>query len=351
VERRHAGRERAAPPRGERFVRPPVLPTDNPKVHRGFLRFVLRRAVLAALLVLLVSSVALVLALLAPGTDAALDTNPDVVAAERTRYGLDDPLIEQYGRWLGRGLRLDFGESIRFRRPVSDLLRERAANTAWLGLSALLLATAIGIPLGVLTGSRRGGILIAIARGASLCVLSIPPLVTSLVLLLIALRTGVLPAGGLSQAPDGAGAIAAAIEGLRSLILPSLALGLPIAASLERLQSRSIAEALAEPCIIAALARGVSRSRVVWRHGLRLSLKPVVAVYGITIGSVLSGSFAVEIVMSWPGLGSLMFEALKSRDVFLVAGCAATGSVFLAAGVLLADIALAVVDPRIEEPS
>jgi peptide/nickel transport system permease protein len=93
----------------------------------------------------------------------------------------------------------------------------------------------------------------------------------------------------------------------------------------------------------------VPRHRVVWRHALRLSLKPVLGVYGILIGSVLSGSFVVEIVTSWNGLGDLMYRALQGRDIYLVAGCAAAGSLFLAAGVLASDIALALVDPRIEE--
>ena len=128
-------------------------------------------------------------------------------------------------------------------------------------------------------------------------------------------------------------------------MLPSLALALPIAASLERLQSRAMAEALADPSILAALARGIPRRRVVWRHAFRLSLKPVLAIYGIIVASALSGSFAVEIVMSWPGLGDLMYEAPKARDVFLVAGCAATGSFFLATGLLASDLALAAIDP------
>jgi peptide/nickel transport system permease protein len=122
-----------------------------------------------------------------------------------------------------------------------------------------------------------------------------------------------------------------------------------MAASLERLQSQAIREALADPCILAALARGVPEQRVIWRHALRLSLKPVLALYGITIGAVLSGSFAVEVVMSWQGLGDLMYEALKGRDLYLVAGCAAAGSASLAAGILLSDLALAAVDPRVEE--
>jgi peptide/nickel transport system permease protein len=238
-------------------------------------------------------------------------------------------LSVQYADWLARGLRLDLGESLRFHRPVTTLLRERAGNTAWLGLSALVLATALGIPLGVFTASTRGA-LASIVSGSSLLMLSIPPLITSLLLLLLAARTGLA---------------------LPRLVLPTIALALPIAALLERLQSRSLTEALTEPSIMAAIGRGIPRRRVIWRHGLRLSLKPVLAIYGAVVGGVLSGSFVVEVVMGWPGLGDLMFEALISRDLYLVAGCAAVGSIFLAAGILLADLAMIAVDPRIEEPA
>lgn len=310
----------------------------------------LRRAVFAAVLVLLASSAALVLATLAPGSDG-LGSDAEVIAAERHRLGFDRPVLDQYVGWLGRSARLDFGESLRFRRPVRGLLRERAGRTLMLGLSALLVATLAGIPLGVFTGSRSGGALAALARGASIVVLSVPPLVTSLVLLVVAARTGWFPAGGLPNIPDSAGALSTALTTLRHLALPALALALPIAASLERLQSRSMADALAEPCILAAAARGVPKTRLIWRHGLRLSLKPVLAIYGIIVGSVLSGSFVVEIVMGWQGLGDLMYEALKARDLYLVAGCAAAGSLCLAAGILLSDFALAAVDPRIEEPA
>lgn len=290
----------------------------------------LRRIVLAALLVVVVSSAAFVLARLAPGDGlSGFDPDPARVAAERRRLGLDRPLVEQYAGWLARAARLDLGESLRFQRPVIELLRDRAVKTALLGMTTLFLATVIGIPLGVLTGSRRGGALIRLARGLSLVLLSVPPLVTSLALVLLAARTGWLQTSN-------------------SLVLSSLALSLPFAAVLERLQSRSLSDALEEPCILAAIGRGVSKSRAIWRHGLRLSLKPVVAIYGIIVGSVLSGSFVVEIVTSWPGLGDLMYAALTARDIHLVAGCAAAGSVFLAAGILMSDLLLALVDPRVE---
>jgi peptide/nickel transport system permease protein len=310
----------------------------------------LRRALFAVFLVFVVSSASLVLAHVAPADDA-FGTDPAILAAERHRLGFDRPLTEQYADWLLRSLRFDFGESLRFRRPVVALIRERARNTVLLGVSALAFATAIGIPLGVFTGSRRRGTLAAAARGVSIGLLSVPPLITSLVLLVVAARTGWLPAGGLPMLPSGAGWFQTAAITSRYLLLPALALALPIAASLERLQSRSLSEALAEPCVVAAIARGVPTQRVIWKHALRLSLKPVLAIYGITVGSVLSGSFVVEIVMSWQGLGDLMYQALQARDLYLVAGCAAAGSCCLALGILMSDLALAAIDPRVEEPA
>jgi len=317
-------------------------------VSSGLARFVLRRTAFAAMLVLIVSSASLVLARYAPPEDA-FGTQRTVLMQERHRLGFDQPLMQQYTRWLTRSLHLDFGESMRFRRPVAALVRERAGNTALLGISGLLLATAIGIPLGVFTGTSQRGVLVAAARMLSIVLLSLPSLVTSLVLLLVAARTGWLPAGGLPQIPADAGTLETLAIVARYLFLPSLALALPVAASIERLQSQSIREVLSEPSIIAALGRGIPRRRVIWRHALRLSLKPVVAIYGITIGAVLSGSFVVEIVMSWQGLGDLMFQALQARDLYLIAGCAATGSAGLAAGILLSDLALVAIDPRVEE--
>jgi peptide/nickel transport system permease protein len=212
-----------------------------------------------------------------------------------------------------------------------------------LGTSALVAATAIGVPLGIVTGSRRRGAAPFVLRAITTVLLSIPSLILSLVLLLIAARTGWFPLGGIPA--EGAGAL----ESLRYLALPVIALALPVAAHLERIQARAMEDALAEPCIAAALARGVPRWRVVWRHGLRLSLTPVLGIYGAIIGTLISGSFVVEWVMSWPGLGSLMVEGLRARDAYLVAGCTAAGALFLAIGVFVADVALAAVDPRAQQ--
>src|SRR5438874_2576622 len=304
--------------------------------RRGlFVRFLLRRAVAAVALVFVVASGSLLLAQIAPGDYAAqLGGDPAVRAAERARLGLDRPAAEQYATWLRRSLTLDLGDSFQYRRPVRTLLGERAANTAWLATTALVLATALGLPCGIVTGSRRGGFLVWVIRAASLVLLSVPPLITSLVLVTIAVRTGFAPISGSISASR--------------LILPALALALPLAATLERLQSQALRDALHRPNMTAALARGVPKSRVIWRHAWRLSLGPILAIYGVLIGSLFSGSFAVEIVTSWPGLGDLMRQALVSRDTYLVAGCRATGPLFLAAGVLVADVLHAAIDPRID---
>ncbi len=311
-------------------------------MRSAVLRYTLRRIALAAALVVVASSAAFLLAWAAPGEIAGgIGIDPAAAAAERHRLGLDRPLLEQYVTWASNAARLDLGQSLRYRRPVALLVRERAANTALLGISALLIATIAGIPLGILTGARRGGLVIAAARAVSLVLVSVPPLITSLALLLFAASTGMFPVGGLDTSA-GLAAIA------RHMVLPTVALALPIAASLERLQSRAISEALGEPCIHAALGRGLSKRRVIWRHGLRLSARPVLAIYGIMFGSLLSGSFAVEVVMAWPGLGELLYRAVQSHDINLIAGCAMAASVFLAAGVLLSDLAVAAADPRVE---
>ena len=297
------------------------------------MRFLLRRGLAAVLLVFAVTSGALLLAQLAPGDYATdIGKDPAQIAADRHRLGLDRPLLEQYTSWLKRILVLDLGDSFQYQRPVTELVQTHAANTAILASAALALATLLGIPWGVVTGSRRGPGA-RILRAVSLLILSVPPLISSLVLLTIAARTGWLPVSGMG--------------GVSHLVVPTLSLALPIAALLERLQSQSIAESMRRPSTAAARARGIPETRVIWRHGWRQSLAPILAVYGAIVGSLFSGSFAVEYVTSWPGLGTLMRQALMSRDTYLVAGCAAAGAAFLAAGILAGDVAHALADPRV----
>jgi peptide/nickel transport system permease protein len=310
-------------------------------VRAGLFVFVVRRAFAAMVLVFVVSSAALILARLAPGSQfRGFDVDPDVAAAECARIRCDDPVVVQYAAWLGRILRFDFGDSLRYGRPVGSLVQERAGNSVTLGLAALIVATLIGIPAGVISGSSRTRVVRELLRAGSIALLSCPPLISALTLLFVASRTGWFPIGGL---PPGD---ASPAQQIWYLTLPVLALGLPMAATLERLQSRAMRDALAEPCIRAATARGIDSRRIVWRHAWKLSLSAVLGIYGIVIGGLISGSFIVEYLMAWPGLGSLMYEALVARDAYLAAGCAAAGALSLAAGIFTADLALAFLDPR-----
>lgn len=316
-------------------------------------RYLLRRLGFALLLVFVVSSSALLLVQLAPGditTSDALNLNPEARARLRAELGLDRPIAVQYVRWLNGVARLDFGRSLLYSRPVTTLLSERALNTAVLAMAAMVIATVIGLPLGVYSGSRSRGIGQAAVRAISLAALSVPPLVGSLTLVFIAARTGWLPVGGMTSASGADLALGAWLADLAGhMPIPVMALALPLAAALERLQSQAIASATREPFVAASRARGLSAGESVVRHAWPASLRPVLGLYGVMIGSLFSGSFVVEVVTSWPGLGRLMYDALKARDLFLVAGCAASGAVFLALGTLIADVLLAIADPRVRE--
>jgi peptide/nickel transport system permease protein len=316
-------------------------------------RYLARRLAFAAFLVVAVSSASLVLARLAPGDyvteSLGTQANRQTVEQVRAHYGLNKPIAAQYRDWLAAAVRLDFGRSMQYDRPVRDLIPERAANTALLALTALVLATAIGVPLGIVAGSRRGGVIPAAIRSASVVLLSMPPLLTSLFLVFVAARTGWFPIAGMRSATVPSGG--AMLDLLHHLVVPAAAVGLPLAAALERLQAQAMSEVIDEPFVLATIARGVPRSRVVWRNAFKVALRPVAAVYGLVVGTLLSGSFAVEVITAWPGLGSLMLQALRTRDVYLVAGCAGAGALFLAFGTLLSDLALGLVDPRASELS
>jgi peptide/nickel transport system permease protein len=315
-------------------------------------RYLARRIAFALFLIVTVSSASLVLARLAPGDfvteSLGARASRETLERERARYGLNKSIAAQYRDWIAAAVRLDFGDSMQYGRPVRDLIPERAANTAILAITALAVATAVGLPLGIISGSRRGGLLPHAIRAASLVLLSMPPLLTSLFLVFVAARTGWFPIGGMRSAQVPAGG--SLLDLLHHLVLPAAAIGLPLAAMIERLQAQAMAEVVTQPFVLAALARGVPRTRVVWRGALKAALRPVAAVYGLIVGTLLSGSFAVEVITAWPGLGTLMLGALRTRDIFLVAGCAGAGAVFLAFGTLLSDIALSVVDPRASEP-
>ena len=243
--------------------------------------FLAQRLMFALLLVLVVSSTSLLLARLAPG-DVTAQLGPFASSTEvadvRARFGLDRSPAAQWIGWFTRASRFDFGDSFLYNRPVRGLVVRAAANTAVLAVAALAVATLLGIPFGIVSGSRQGAGA-ALIRAVSLVCLSVPPLLTSLLLVFIAASTRWLPTGGMTSAGaiDLVGAAWFA-DVAQHLPLPVLALALPIAATFERLQSQSITETLHQPFTMAATARGVSPRGVVWRHAWRVSLRPVCGV-------------------------------------------------------------------------
>lgn len=294
---------------------------------------ILRRCAAAVAFVMIVSCAAFLLVRLAPG-DAATDlqiqvADPAVIKATRARLGLDQPLATQFGRWLVGLAHFDLGHSSKFGRPVAALVFDRLLNTAQLAGLALLLATMVGLPLGVMTGARPDSWLAKSVTAVSLALVACPPIIATLALLWVAVTTG-----WLAMAPG-------------SLALPVIALAAPAAAVLERLQSQSSAEAAHSTSVLAAAARGIPSSRLTWIHATRQSLRPVLGVYGVVVATLFSGSIAAETITAWPGLGRLMLDAVLDRDLFLVAGCALAGAVLIAAANLASDLLRLAVDPRL----
>jgi peptide/nickel transport system permease protein len=315
-----------------------------------FGRYVLRRTAFALVLVFVASSAALLVTLAAPSAcarDVRLDDESTLECVRRAELGLDRPIHIQYFDWMRRAAVFDFRESLLYNRPVAGLVRERALNTAVLAFAALILATALGVPLGIYTGMRQHGAAASAVRVASLMMVSLPPLLAALTLMLLAARTGWLPVGGMSSAGTSEmGWVAWLVDRGRHVPLPAMALAIPLAATLERVQSEAMSMAAGAAHVRAAQARGLSYDHALLRHAWPLSLSSVLGLYGLMIGALFSGSFIVEVVTTWPGLGRLMYEGLRARDLYLVAGCAAAGALFLAIGTLVSDLLLAGADPR-----
>ena len=305
---------------------------------------ILTRILSSLLLVWFVASCAFLLSAVGPAP-LAVGASQEEIDAWRRDTGADRPLAPRYVRWLGAALRGDLGTSSMYRAPVAPMVAERAVNTAVLALAALALALALGLPPAIYAARQPASLLSRVIRAASLAMLSVPPFVGALALLFLAARTGWLPPGGMTSAA-GLSGVAWIVDVLWHLPVPALALALPLAATFERQQAAALTEALALPAVQNARAKGVPPRRVVYAHAWRLSLKPVAAIGGLALAALLGGAFVVETISAWPGLGRLIHDALRARDVALVSGCAIAGSAMLATGIFLSDLLVAWLDPR-----
>jgi len=311
------------------------------------------RALAAVVLLPVVALASFALAELAPGDFfAEMRLDPRLseahVKALREEAGLDRPLLERYGRWLGSVASGDLGYSFAYGQPVAPLLWPRVRNSLLLNGVATALAWALAVPLGVFWARARGRPASHLFAAATAGLLAVPDVVVALALLMLAVRTGWFPAGGMvSLGHEEMDAAARAADVARHMVLPVLALVLGVLPVLVRHVRTAVAEALEAPFVRAARAHGLSEARVLFLHALPAAANPLVSLFGLSIASLLSLSLLVEVVMAWPGLGPLMLEAILARDLHLVVGPVLASTLLLLVGNLVADLLLAAVDPRI----
>ena len=261
-------------------------------------------------------------------------TNPDQVAQMRAQLHLDEPILQQYGRFVANAARGDLGTSIRSRRPVTTEIGENVASTGQLAVAAMLVAVAVGVPLGLLAALSRNSWLDVTSMGTALLGVSMPSFWLGLLLIFVfSLHLAWFPATGGGD--------------LRHLVLPSITLGTIAAAIIARLTRSSMLEVLGQDYVRTARAKGLGGYSVVARHALKNALIPIITIFGLQFGNLLAGAVIVETVFSRPGLGRLIVGGILSKDFPLVQGTVLfVATVYVLINVLV-DVAYAYADPRI----
>ncbi|WBB90193.1 nickel ABC transporter permease [Verrucosispora sp. WMMC514] len=265
-----------------------------------------------------------------------------VVEAELRRYfGLDVPVHEQFLHWLGALLQGDLGTSMRTGQPVLEEIMDRLPATLLLAVSALVVSILISIPLGVVSATRRNGLLDAGTRVGSLIGLSLPNFWLGILLIYVfSVTLGWLPSQGAGEGQGFWGS-------LKYLILPAVTLGASLAAISMRMTRSSMLEVLNQDYVRTARAKGLAERVVVGRHALRNSLIPVVTVIGIQAGALLGGTVIVEQVFAWPGLGTMVLRGISQRDYPVVQGTLLFLAFFYVVVNLMVDLIYTYLDPRL----
>ena len=310
--------------------------------------YVLRRLLALVLALLAAALVIFVVLEVLPGDPAAvtlgLNAAPEALAALRTEMGLDKPAALRFVLWLGGLVTGDLGLSYTYRVPVLQLIAERMAVTLPLSLMAIALATAIGIPLGMLAASRHGRLADAGVMAFAQAGLAIPNFWFGLLLVLVfAVGLGWLPAGGFPGWQAGFGAA------LKSLLMPALALALPQAAIIARVTRSSMLDTLQEDFVRTARAKGLSEGTTMRRHALRNALIPVVTILGLQFSVLIAGAIIIENVFALPGLGRLVFQAIAQHDLIVVKDLV---MLFAGAAILInfaVELLYGLIDPRLRQ--
>jgi peptide/nickel transport system permease protein len=314
------------------------------------LEFLLQRALVSVLTLFLISLIVFTGVRLIPGDPARVlaGTDADETGLEQVRqkYGLNDPIPVQYLRWIGLALRGDLGESIRTRESVTRIVGLKLPITLQLAAYALLVALAIALPAGILAAVRRNSLWDYLLSGASLCGVSIPNFWLGIMLiLLLSVRLGWLPASGYvppMQDPLG---------NMQRMLMPAFVLGAALAAVLMRQTRNSMIEVLSADYIRTAYSKGLPGAVVVLRHAIRNGLIPVITIFGLQMGALISGAVVTEQIFVVPGFGRLIVEAVFTRDYPLVQGVVLiTASAYVLIN-LLVDVSYSLLNPRIRVKS
>lgn len=318
----------------------------------GAARWLARRAFLAVLVVAGVTALTFLLIHLAPGDPIILlagdGGNASYYDAMRAKYGLDRPIPDQFGRYVRAVMSGDFGYSFMYQQPVMRVLLDHVPATLLLGGTSFLLSVALGFGTSLVCVIWPIRAIDAALRAIASLAFSAPVYWTGQVFILVAaVKLGVLPAGGMSSARESLEGLPYAADVFWHLLLPAFTLALPFAAVVTRVSRASMLETLREPHVRAALARGLSRPRLIVRHVARNASIPVVTLVGQHAAQLLAGAALTEALFGWPGVGHLVLHAGAHRDYPLVTGA----FIFISAGVVffnvLTDAATAWLDPRV----
>jgi oligopeptide transport system permease protein len=301
--------------------------------------YAIRRLVGALPTLLVIVTAAFFLMRLAPGGpfDDEQTLAPEIAANLEAAYGLDQPIMVQYRNYLGGLLRGDLGPSFRYKDfEVSELIARGLPITAGLGAAALLLAVIAGVPLGMLAGRRRNRASDHVVMGVALAGIAVPNFVVApLLALVFGVLLGWLPVSGWESG------------NLRYVILPVITLALPLIAYIARLTRGSLLEVLQSPHIRTARAKGLTESRILWRHAFKPTILPVVSFLGPAAAALLTGSLVVEQIFGLPGVGRYFVQGAVNRDYTLVMGMVVFYAVLIVLLNLLVDLAYGWLDPRI----
>ena len=315
--------------------------------------FIVRRLLQIVPLLLGISALTFLLLYLAPGdfiTNVGQDPSisPETLDAMRRSFGLDRPAHVQFLMYLGNVLRGNFGESFSRHLPVFTVLKAGIANTLLLAVAAALVTWGLAIPLGVWAAVRQHTWVDRVLSFGAFVWLSVPEVLSGLLLLLFAARTGWFPVGGMRSLDwDYLDAPGKLVDLLRHLVLPAIVVGLiPLAARMRQMRA-NLLDVLRLDYVTTARAKGLGERTVIFKHALRNAINPLITLFGYTLGALVSGSFVAEIIFSWPGLGRITLDAILTQDQYLVMGAVLMASTMLILGNLVADLMLAAADPRI----